>query len=113
MVDNLAFRAGAAQSESAIRDAIAELRLDEHPNHADALRLAEGCACGRLTKFLPCLPPRLESEFLAEVLTDDAAARVAIAVVMLAEQTDLLRKSEHVVEALLVRALRPSEPFRA
>lgn len=82
VVDNLyvAFRAGAAQSESAIRAAIAELRRDERPNHADSLRLAEGCARGRLTKFQPCLPPRLESELLAEVLTDDAAARAAIAV---------------------------------
>jgi hypothetical protein len=74
----LGFRAGAAESEAAIRQAIAELRRDGRPNHDDAVRLAEGCARGRLTKFQPCLPPRLESELLAEVLTDDEAARLAI-----------------------------------
>jgi len=31
------------------------------------------------SKFQTCLPPRLESAFLAEVLTDPAAARLAIA----------------------------------
>lgn len=73
------FRGGAAQSESAIRRALSELRRDARPSHEDALRLAEGCARGRLTKFQPCLPPRLESELLAEVLTDDAAARAVLA----------------------------------
>lgn len=80
VVDNLyiAFRGDAAQSESAIRLALTELRREQRPNHADALRLAESCVRGRLTKFQPCLPPRLESELLAEVLTDAAAARAAI-----------------------------------
>ena len=36
-------------------------------NDADALRLAENCARGRLSKFQKCLPPRLESAFLAEI----------------------------------------------
>lgn len=81
VVDNLylGFRGDAARSESAIRQALAELRRDARPDHGDALRLAEGCARGRLTKFQPCLPPRLECEFLAEVLTDAAAARAVIA----------------------------------
>lgn len=81
VVDNLyvAFRAKAATSESAIHSAIAELRREGRPNAADALRLAENCARGRLSKFQKCLPPRLESAFLAEVLTDPVAARAAIA----------------------------------
>ena len=44
----------------------------------DAIRLAESCARGRLSKFQPCLPPRLEAELLAETLTDDAAARAVL-----------------------------------
>ncbi|MCX5746411.1 MAG: DarT ssDNA thymidine ADP-ribosyltransferase family protein [Proteobacteria bacterium] len=53
VVDNLyvAFRGDAAKSEAAIRQAIAELRQEGRPNHADALRLAEGCARGRAWAF--------------------------------------------------------------
>ena len=81
VVDNLyvAFRAQAAASEAAIREAIADLRREGRPNDADALRLAENCARGRLSKFQTCLPPRLEAAFLAEVLTDAGEARRAIA----------------------------------
>ena len=81
VVDNLyvAFRGQAAASEAEIREAIAELRREGRPNDADALRLAENCARGRLSKFQRCLPPRLEAAFLAEVLTDAGAARLAIA----------------------------------
>jgi ATP-dependent Lhr-like helicase len=81
VVDNLyvAFRGQAAASEAAIREAIADLRREGRPNDADALRLAENCARGRLSKFQQCLPPRLEAAFLAEVLTDPPAARLAIA----------------------------------
>ncbi len=74
----IAFRAQAASSESAIRQAIADLRKEGRPNDADAMRLAEGCARGRLSKFQKCLPPRLESAFLAEVLTDPVGARLAL-----------------------------------
>ncbi len=79
-LDNLyiGFRDAAAKSESAIRAALAELRQEHRPNDADALRFAESCARGRLTKFQPCLPPRLENEFLAAALTDPAAARSAL-----------------------------------
>jgi ATP-dependent helicase Lhr and Lhr-like helicase len=81
VVDNLyiAFRGQAAASDVAIRKAITELRAEGRPNDADALRLAENCARGRLSKFQACLPARLESAFLADVLTDVAAARAAIA----------------------------------
>jgi ATP-dependent Lhr-like helicase len=80
-LDNLyiGFRDGAARSEAGIRAALVELRREQRPDRADALRLAESCARGRLTKFQPCLPARLESEFLASALTDPAAARDAIA----------------------------------
>jgi len=80
VVDNLyvAFRGQAASSEVAIREAIAQQPRHGRPNDADALRLAESCARGRLSKFQKCLPPRLEAAFLAEVLTDPVAARAAI-----------------------------------
>lgn len=79
VIDNqyLAFRERAGLSEAAIRKALAELREEQRPNHDDALRFAESCARGRSSKFQPCLSDRLESEFLADVLTDeDEASRV-------------------------------------
>jgi ATP-dependent Lhr-like helicase len=81
VVDNLylGFRGDAARSDAAIRPALSALRLASRPSHDDALRLAEGCARGRLSKFQPCLPPRLESELLAESLTDAPAARSVLA----------------------------------
>ncbi|MCE9575757.1 MAG: DEAD/DEAH box helicase [Deltaproteobacteria bacterium] len=81
VIDNLyiGFRGQAAQSEAAIRGAIAELRAEGRPNHADALQFAESCARGRISKFQPCLPERLEAEYLAEVLTNDEEARAAVA----------------------------------
>lgn len=82
VLDNLyiAFREGAAQSDVAIRQALAELRVAGRPNRDDALRFAETCARGRLSKFQPCLPQRLEAEFFADALTDPDEAREAIAV---------------------------------
>jgi ATP-dependent Lhr-like helicase len=82
VVDNLyvAFRGDAAESEAAIRQAIAELRAEGRPNRSDAVRLAEASARGRLSKFQPCLSARLEAEYLADMLTDDAAARAATAI---------------------------------
>lgn len=79
-LDNLyiGFRGQAARSESAIRQALAELRLESRPNHADALQFAESCARGRISKFQPCLPDRLEAEYLADVLTRDTEARAAL-----------------------------------
>lgn len=65
-------------SEVAIRQAIDQLRTERRPNHEDALRFAELCGRGRLSKFQPCLPERLESEYLAEVLTDEAEALAAL-----------------------------------
>ncbi|HYU16818.1 MAG TPA: hypothetical protein VEL05_12120, partial [Candidatus Acidoferrum sp.] len=80
-LDNLyiGFRADAARSEVAIRQALDELRAEGRPNHADALRFAEACAKGRLSKFQPCLPPRLEAEYLADTLTDPEGARSILA----------------------------------
>lgn len=80
VVDNLyiAFRGQAASSDVAIREAIADLRREGRPDDADARRLAESCARGRLSKFQKCLPPRLEAAFLAEALTDPVAARLTI-----------------------------------
>jgi ATP-dependent Lhr-like helicase len=76
-VDNLyvGFRGAAAASDVAIRQAIDQLRREGRPNHDDALRFAENCGRGRLSKFQPCLPQRLEAEYLAEVLTNEVEAR--------------------------------------
>jgi ATP-dependent Lhr-like helicase len=81
VVDNLyiGFRDAAARSDVAIRQALAQLRADGRPNRGDALRLAESCGRGRLSKFQPCLPPRLEAEYLASMLTDDVGARAILA----------------------------------
>ncbi|MBK9034635.1 MAG: DEAD/DEAH box helicase [Myxococcales bacterium] len=77
VVDNLyiGFRDAAARSDVAIREAVARLRTEGRPDHSDALRLAESCGRGRLSKFQPCLPTRLDAEYLASVLTDEAGAR--------------------------------------
>jgi ATP-dependent Lhr-like helicase len=78
--DNLSisFREAAAASEVAILGALDRLRAAGRPDHEDALRFAKGCARGRLSKFQPCLPERLEAELLAEALTDADAARKGI-----------------------------------
>lgn len=67
---SLGFKGHASESETAIQDALAELRQEHRPNHEDAVRLAELCTRGRLSKFEPCLPDRLLNEFLAEELTE-------------------------------------------
>lgn len=66
----VSFGEGAGQSEVAIRQAMEALREAGRPDEGDALRLAEGCARGRLSKFQPCLTPRLEARYLASVLTE-------------------------------------------
>ncbi len=66
----IGFKETAGQSEVAIRQALERLRTERRPNAADALAYAEGLEDARLSKFQPCLPPRLELEYLAEVLTE-------------------------------------------
>lgn len=80
VIDNqyIAFREQAGLSDAAIRKALTELREEQRPNHDDALRFAESCARGRTSKFQPCLSDRLESKFLAEVLTNEDEARKAL-----------------------------------
>lgn len=80
VIDNqyVAFREQAGLSDAAIRKALAELREEQRPNHDDALRFAKSCARSRTSKFQPCLSDRLESELLAEVLTNEDDARRAL-----------------------------------
>jgi ATP-dependent Lhr-like helicase len=74
----ISFRERAGLSAVAIRQALERLRAEERPNEADALRHAASCARGRLSKFQPCLPDRLQARFLASVLMDiDGARQVA------------------------------------
>ncbi len=79
-IDNLyiGFRKGAAKSRAAINNALAELRSEGRPNHNDAVALAELCARGQLTKFQPCLPERLEAEYLAQMLMNEDEARLVL-----------------------------------
>lgn len=67
---SIGFKEQAGQSEVAIRQAITALRDEQRPNHADAIALAELCVRSSLSKFEPCLPDRLLSEFFAEALTE-------------------------------------------
>ncbi len=66
----IGFRESSGQSAVAIRQALERLRGEGRPNHLDALAYAEGLEKVRLSKFQPCLTPRLESEYLAGMLTE-------------------------------------------
>ncbi len=72
---SIGFKEGAAAGEVGIRQALDALRASGRPTEEDALRYAESCARGRLSKFQPCLSPRLEALYLASRLTDAAGAR--------------------------------------
>jgi ATP-dependent Lhr-like helicase len=73
----VSFRERAGKSAVAIRQALERLRAEERPSEADALRLAARCARGRLSKFQPCLPSRLESAYLVSILLDaDGASEI-------------------------------------
>jgi ATP-dependent Lhr-like helicase len=76
---SISLKESAGKSEVAIRQALAQLRQEHRPNKEDAHRFAADCARGRLTKFQPCLPPRLEAQYLADTLTDVEAAAAAVA----------------------------------
>lgn len=67
---SIGFRESAAQGEVAIRQALETLGAEGRPDHRDALAYAAGLEDVRLSKFQPCLPPRLEAEYLAETLAD-------------------------------------------
>jgi hypothetical protein len=79
VVDDLyvAFRGQAAASEIAIREALAAPGGSPEPTPTRSA--SPRTARVGLSKVQKCLPPRLESAFLAEVLTDPGVARAAIA----------------------------------
>jgi ATP-dependent helicase Lhr and Lhr-like helicase len=68
----------AAKSEVAIRMALDQLRTERRPSDADALRFAQFCARGRLSKFEPCMPETLLAHYFAATLTDPATARACL-----------------------------------
>ncbi|HZL16516.1 MAG TPA: DEAD/DEAH box helicase [Polyangia bacterium] len=70
----LRFKQDAAKSEVAIRKALDDLCAENRPSDADALRFADSCARGRLSKFEPCLPDYLSAAYMAEALTDPEGA---------------------------------------
>ncbi len=72
---SIGFKENAAESAVAIRKAVDLLKNEQRPNQEDAVRFAESCTRGRLSKFQHCLPDRLESIYLAEVLTDPEISR--------------------------------------
>lgn len=73
------FRDEAAASRARVAEAIHGLREQGRPNEQDALRFAVSCARARLSKFQPCLSERLEALYLADLLTDPAAAADIVA----------------------------------
>ena len=81
VADNLyvGFREQAASSSVAIRQALRQLVAEARPSDDDALRFAEQCARGRMSKFQPCLPEALVSRYLADTLTDVSTARAVVA----------------------------------
>lgn len=81
VLDNLyvGLRDDAALADAPVRETLSTLRSTSRPDHQDALRFAESCARGRNSKFQPCLSERLEAEYLAQVLTDEAEAKRALA----------------------------------
>lgn len=76
----IGFHDESGQSEAAIRAALAELRAAQRPSEADELRFSGDGSSARLSKFQPCLPPRLSARYLADALFDAEAARRLVAV---------------------------------
>jgi ATP-dependent helicase Lhr and Lhr-like helicase len=74
----LTFTGGLSRSVAAVRRATRALFSDGGPDRATILRLAEGCARGRISKFQPCLSKRLELELLAESLMDVEGAEATV-----------------------------------
>jgi ATP-dependent Lhr-like helicase len=101
------FAADAARSDVAIQQAIAA--LPEALSWERARAMAPEAARGRVSKFQPCLPPRLETDLLARHLVDlEGAARavgVEIVWVEAVAGAEALRGELDIVEA-------PAEPAR-
>ena len=72
---SIGFKEDAAKNAIAISQAVETLVREQRPNQEDALRFANSCSRGRLSKFQPCLSDRLEAQYLAEVLTDPDRGR--------------------------------------
>jgi ATP-dependent Lhr-like helicase len=64
----ITFKGGAARSAAAMRSETRALLEPGAVTEADAMRHAESCARGALSKFQPCLPEELELRFLARRL---------------------------------------------
>jgi len=72
------FSGQAAKSHAAIRSGLKALTEGDAFDEHTARRFAAACARGRITKFQPCLPERLELQLLADALMDvDGARRIA------------------------------------
>ncbi len=63
-------KGGAASSLAAVRSETRALLQPGAVTEADAMRHAESCARGALSKFQPCLPEELELRFLARRLVE-------------------------------------------
>jgi len=73
----ISFTDQAAQSMSAIRIALRELKAQGPIPEEQLLEIAACCARTRLSKFQPCLSPRLERKLMADRLLDvEGAQRV-------------------------------------
>jgi len=69
----------AGKSLVAVRQTVAALSAPGRISRAAARRAAAGAARGRISKFQPCLPERLELELLAEAMVDNDGAAKALA----------------------------------
>jgi ATP-dependent helicase Lhr and Lhr-like helicase len=67
---SIGFRESAGQSEVAIRQTLERLGAERRPHRQDAINYVAGLDQTRLSKFEPCLSPRLLSEYLADCLTE-------------------------------------------
>lgn len=76
---SLGLKGRAGESEVAVREALARLRQEGRPTREDAIALGAAPRGMRLSKFEPCLPPRLEAIFTASVLTDAPSAKAILA----------------------------------
>jgi ATP-dependent Lhr-like helicase len=75
---SLGFSGQSARSDGAIASWLSALRREGRPTRDDALAVVGALGGARLSKFQPCLPPRLEAAYLADMLTDVEGAREAL-----------------------------------
>jgi ATP-dependent Lhr-like helicase len=100
VANNLAvsFAGDAARSDVAIRQAISLLREEGALTDEVAHHHAAGAGKARISKFQPCLPPRLEQELLTRHLLDVEGARFAVGLDLVMAEPEEGADRENAVE---------------